>query len=80
MVEENQENNDYLKLHNYIIEIEIESINSCRRAVSQVLHGSGVEFGAGDRPWPVPKEVQVKYCDDLKILEGYFPGGAQWNY
>jgi hypothetical protein len=64
----------YLELHNKIIETEIESIHSCRRAAAQVLNGSGVEFGAGDRPWPVPKEVDVKYFDDLKILDGYFPG------
>jgi hypothetical protein len=61
------------ELHDKLISTELESIQSCRRAAAQILEGSGAEFGAGDRPWPVPEYVNVKYFDDLSILDGYFP-------
>lgn len=65
------------ELHDKLIRTELESIQSCRRAIAQVLEGSGAEFGAGDRPWPVSKNVNVKYFDDLGILSEYFPLSMQ---
>jgi hypothetical protein len=61
------------ELHEKIIEVELEAINSCRRAAAQSLFGSGVEFGAGDRPWPLPKAIDITYFDDEEILKTYFP-------
>jgi SAM-dependent methyltransferase len=52
-----------------------DAVNSQRRAVAErFLTGEGVEVGAGDRPFPVPRHVQVFYGDirDTASIQDYF--------
>jgi len=50
---------------------------SCRRAIAaKFLSGTGLEVGAGDRPFPVPLHVRVLYGDirERAALQQYFKG------
>jgi SAM-dependent methyltransferase len=52
-----------------------ETVNVQRAAVAtRFLNGRGVEVGAGDRPFPVPKHVEVLYGDirDVSSVQTYF--------
>jgi len=51
------------------------SVNLKRSAVAErYLAGQGVEVGAGDRPFPVPRRVRVSYGDirDAPSIQAYF--------
>lgn len=58
--------------------VEREGLNEIlltRRTVAEIfLNGSGVEVGAGNRPWPLPERVRCFYGDvrDKTALHGYF--------
>jgi len=52
-----------------------DAIRSQRSAVAErFLTGQGVEVGAGDRPFPVPRHVRVFYGDirDAASIQSYF--------
>src|SRR3979409_765836 len=52
-----------------------EVVDLQRRAVAErFLTGQGLEVGAGDRPFPVRRRVQVFYGDirDMASIQGYF--------
>jgi SAM-dependent methyltransferase len=54
--------------------IEEAKIEASRSAMGSFLRGNGIEVGAGDRPFPVPDFVNVKYGDvrDAESLQVYF--------
>ena len=58
---------------------EDEEIATVRAELSQrFISGSGLELGAGTRPFPVPAGAQVSYGDirDLASLQSYFKSSA----
>ena len=55
--------------------IDEAKIEASRSALGSLLKGTGIEVGAGSRPFPVPESVKVFYGDirDSKSLVTYFP-------
>lgn len=68
------------------IEMDRARMIAARQAMSSWLHGTGIEVGAGDRPFQVRDELDVIYGDvrDDDGLKGYFGkdanvfGGGRW--